>query len=508
MSSRRTWLWAVLLGAAAVAVTVIALASDLGTDPETRQGPPGFRNANPERKPLIFDIGGLTIDPNLRVDALAEARRMGTDALRVLVPWRTVAPEERPAGFDPTDPADPDYDFTVFDALLEQAQRRDMKVLMTPTNPAPDWAAAPGSGGVSDPDPKQYGEFVSALAKRYNGHYDPDGPGGSDRTLPRVAIWSVWNEPNLSSFLEPQYRHGRPYSPLLYRKLYLAAQDAIEAAQPGAPILFGETGPTGGMRSVSPIEFARGALCLDANYDTEENCPRADDDIDAVGWATHPYSLSAQPPFEPVTNKNYVTMSSLGTLADTLDGAADADAIDSDLPIYITEFGVQSRPDPNAGVTLDHQAEYLAIAEQIAYADPRVVTFAQYLLRDDPPEAVPGVEFGGFESGLRFYDGRPKPALAGFVLPLAVQRLGERVSLWGITQPYPGSSSVTVRYKDPGEPVRDLRTVTTSAGGVYSFTSAYRHGRIWEAVWNAPTDGKVHRSPWVRSYQYAQPDTG
>ena len=73
------------------------------------------------------------------------------------------------------------------------------------------------------------------------------------------------------------------------------------------------------------------------------------------------------------------------------------------------------------------QVEYRAISERIAYENPRVVSFSQYLLRDSDPSA-PG-EYGGFESGLRFADGKPKPSLPAFRLPLAVRRIGSKA--WG-----------------------------------------------------------------------------
>ncbi len=50
-----------------------------------------------------------------------------------------------------------------------------MEAVFAPTGPAPGWASKPGSSGVIDPDPRQFGAFVSALAKRYSGHFVPDG---------------------------------------------------------------------------------------------------------------------------------------------------------------------------------------------------------------------------------------------------------------------------------------------------------------------------------------------
>ena len=73
-------------------------------------------------------------------------------------------------------------------------------------------------GGVR-PDPREYGLFASAVAKRYGGHY---------AGLPRVRYWQAWNEPSLFSFLVPQYNTpfsspvttaSRPVSPQIYAPL-------------------------------------------------------------------------------------------------------------------------------------------------------------------------------------------------------------------------------------------------------------------------------------------------
>lgn len=492
---RRPWLLAAALAAAAVAVAAIALVRDNSSAEAT---PPGFPN-NPEgRKPLIFDVGAITGDPT---DALTQAHSLGANAIRVLVPWSLVAPVEEPATFRPSDPNDPNYNFSNYDTALAKIHELGMKFVLSPTGPAPVWAAKPGSAGLIDPDPKQFGSFVSALAKRYDGRFAAKAGAAP---LPKADIWAIWNEPNLSIFLQPQYRDGRPYSPLLYRELYLAAQSAIHDQQPSAPILIGETAPTGGEQSVDPLTFARQALCLNGDFEELARCPDPDEEVDAVGWSTHPYPLVGQAPFEPVTNPHFVTMSSLSGLETTLDGAAGADALPSNFPVYITEFGVQSYPDPNA-VSLQQQAGYLGIAEHFAYSDPRVATFAQYLLNDDSPRAVPGQLYGAFESGLSFYDGRKKPAYDAFRLPLAVQKLGGTVSLWGVVQPYPHPTTVRIRFKNPGQPPQDLQAVDTNEVGVYTTTYGDFPSRRWQVVWHSPVDGHTYRSPWIRSYEFAAP---
>jgi hypothetical protein len=501
---RRNWLLAAALAGVAVVVAVLALTLDNGSSDQQKVA--GFPGNTVGRKPLIFDIGGLIYspDPGVRDRAIREAHSLGADALRVPILWNLVAPAQTSSNFHPSDPTDPAYNWAAYDDTIKEAKDDGLRVLLMPTGPAPIWASSSqGAPGVTDPDPKAFGDFVSALAKRYGGGFDPDrsGPAGP---LPKADLWTIWNEPNLSTFLQPQHRGGRPYSPLLYRRLYLAGQAAIHAQDPSAPILIGETAPTGGESSVDPLTFTRQTLCLNGDYKPLPGCPEPDASIDAVGWSTHPYPLVGRPPYEPVQNAHFVTMSSLGNLQSALSSAADAGAIPSDFPIYITEFGIQSFPDPNA-VSLQAQAADIAIAEKFAYDNPSVVTFAQYLMNDDDPQTTPGVAYGGFESGLRFFDGRRKPAYEAMRLPLAIQQIGDTVSLWGIVQPYPHATTVTIRYRNPGRPPRTLQQINTDPIGVYTTTYGDSPGRRWQVVWHSPLDGKTFRSPWTKSYEYAAP---
>ena len=62
--------------------------------------------------------------------------------------------------------------------------------------PAPDWAT-PGKSSVDRPNATEFGKFVRAVGTRFS----------------TVKIWSIWNEPNLSSWLSPQVKGGVPQSP-------------------------------------------------------------------------------------------------------------------------------------------------------------------------------------------------------------------------------------------------------------------------------------------------------
>ena len=283
---------AAALAAAAVAVAAIALVRDdsLGARPT----PPGFPD-NPEgRKPVIFDVG-LVSNPGAKA-ALTEARSLGADAIRVLVPWNLVAPIDTAAGFRSRRSRRPELQ-------LQRLRRRrcstihdlGMQILLSPTGPGTRWAAKPGQRGPQRPRPGS----VRALRERAGEALRrPLSTPRRRPALPKADIWTVWNEPNLSIFLQPQDRDGRPYSPLLYRQLYLAAQEAIHDQQPEAPILIGETAPTGGEQSVDPLTFTRQTLCLNGDFEELPRCPEPDEEIDAVGWSTHPYPLAGQAPFD------------------------------------------------------------------------------------------------------------------------------------------------------------------------------------------------------------------
>ena len=467
--------------------------SSSGSAGEPRELPQG-------RKPLIFEPGPVALEnPAALTAQLDQLVELGVDSVRLVAFWRDIAPEEPQPGFDPADPRDPGYDFAKYDGFVRAAAERGFRLLITVSGPGPDWATS-GGEGVVDPDPAEFGEFMSAVGTRYGGGLDPDGDGG-DPALPGADIWSVWNEPNLSLFLQPQLRDGVPYSPVLYRELYLAAQDALERADPGTPILIGETAPTGSTDSVDPIPFAEGVLCLSPEARAEDACDRGQ--VDAAGWSTHPYGVSGQAPFEPAPSDDFVTIDSLAPLERVLDAAAEAGAVEADLPVWITEYGIQSRPDPLVGIPVETQAEYLAIAEMFAYADDRDRSFAQYLMDDDPPDRAPGELYGGFESGLRSFDGTPKPALDAFRLPLVVRRAGDRIHIWGLVRPADAATEVEIRVADGGRE-HALKTVDTDEAGIYELESEYRDGRLWQVAWTDP-DGQEFQGPWIRSYSFADP---
>ena len=422
---------------------------------------------------VTFEAPRDLMQPASRPAALAELDAMGVRSLRVILTWRDVAPganaAERPA-FEPTDPAA--YNWGEYDNLLAAAAARNWKVTLTLSGPVPKWATRDRRDNLTRPSAPAFAAFATAVGRRYGAVVD---------------TWSIWNEPNQPQFLRPQFaRGGRALSPVLYRQLYLAAVRGLrKAGQGDETILLGETSPRGTGKVVAPLTFLRGTLCLDSRYRKRARCGA----LPASGYAHHAYTTRQGPYFKP-PGRNDVTIGVLSRLTTALDRAVRARALTRRLPVYLTEFGVQSTPDRESGVSLQQQVEFRAIAERIAYGNSRVAAFSQYLLRDSDPTGPN--QYGGFESGLRFNDGRPKPSLAAFPRTISALRIGSRVSLWGLIRPAGGPTDVTITYADRGSSsFRTLRTVRTDQRGYFQLNAALRAGRRWNVVWQGRAGAPV-----------------
>ena len=433
---------------------------------------------------MTFEAPSQLLDDSQREATLDEIQAFGVTRVRALVYWRDFSARpnsKRRPRFDRADhTAYPAVVWGRLDRLVDSTRRRGIELQDTLTGPVPRWATRKRRGHVDTPGAAEFGRWARAVATRYGD---------------RVHLWSIWNEPNHPDFLQPQYRRGRPASPRIYRRLYLAAERAIHGVPGGADdkVLFGETAPIGNSNLVSPLGFLRGATCLNDRYRRKPGCGRLRID----GYAHHAYTRKAGPSFVHPDPED-VSIGALRRLEVALDRAAAAGVVDARLPIYLTEFGIQSRPDRIAGVSLRRQAEYLAISERMAYANPRVVAFSQYLMVDDRPRPGPRIErYSGFETGLKTSSGRRKPAFDGFMLPLAVKQYGSNDVLWGRVRPATGPTEVTIQHKLGRGRWKRLAVVPTT--GVYGLRAAHKSGQRYRARWRTPTGATVTGPP-IRAY--------
>jgi hypothetical protein len=430
-----------------------------------------------------------------RHHTIEQMQHLGVKAIRVELKWSEVAPGATSAtkpSFEATNPAG--YNWGAYPSLLAEAKRLGWPVLLTVTAPAPRWATANGRAPyITDPNAEDFGNFMTAVAREF----------GSE-----VSVYAIWNEPNESVFLLPQWKaNGQPASPRIYRGLYQDGYAGLKAAGLAHPrVLFGETAPYGydtvnirkegskvALRHpVAPLAFMREALCLNAKYKKASSC----EELQMSGYAHHAYTLPTGPYSMPKPSDD-VTIGSLSRLTNALSLAARAHAIPGGVPIYLTEFGVQSFPNKDLGVSPAQQAEYDAIDEHIAYENAHVAAFSQYLLKDDP---LSGSEPGAsFQTGLEYYSGKAKPLYSGWPIPLTVTKTAHGVALWGLVRPAVGTTKVTVMIRPKGSKrYRTLRTLATNSRGYWSFSSS-TVGQGWRVRWTSPT-GVKYEGPPIAAY--------
>ncbi len=416
-----------------------------------------------------FEAPRDLLNPDTRAGALDEIQGLGVKSLRVVMLWKRVAPSSDSStkpDFDTTDPAG--YAWGEYDGLLTDAKARGMKVLLTVSGPVPRWATEDKKDSLTRPDPAEFAQFMTAVGRHM---------------ASRVTTWSVWNEPNQPQFLLPQFdSRKRPVSPRIYRALYKAALKGLKAAKVANPeVLFGETSPIGTGKVVAPLTFLRGALCLDSKNRLQKGCSK----LPMAGIAHHAYTPRSGPRYVP-PSPNAVTIGVLGRLTTLMDRAAKVGATPAKLPLHLTEFGIQSLPDRVVGVSLQQQNEFRALSERIAYDNPRVKTFSQYLLRDD--ESGSGAsKYSGFESGLRTTGGKAKPALDGFRLVLSAKATSAGTTLWGLVRPAGGAVSARLQYRS-GSSGRwtALTTVRTNSLGFFTLRTKTVKSRQYRVLWTNP----------------------
>ncbi|MDQ6777102.1 MAG: hypothetical protein M3071_13000 [Actinomycetota bacterium] len=425
----------------------------------------------------------------VREQTLSELQSLGVPAIRMTMYWQDVAPSPdaaRAPSFDVTNPGR--YDWGSYGQLADDVHAHGMRLLIAVTGPVPRWATKGAKDHLTDPIPARYSAFMTAVGRRF----------GADATA-----FSIWNEPNLVKFLAPQFaRGGRAVSPGLYRSLFFAGYNGLRAARVHVPILAGETAPVGNPITVAPLRFVRGVLCLNAHYRPDARCAR----LPANGWATHPYIRATFPTTLKDFGADDVPFGGVGRLVSALDRAAAAGMVSRNLPVYLTEFGVESYPNTIAGVPLARQSDYRSIAEYLAYLSPRVASFSQYLLADSPPAPGPPAESFQFQTGLYLYAGHtPKPSYDSFRLPMVARRHGSKVSLWGLVRPARAAHSggvVTVLSADRGQTTdRVLLRARYGSSGAWTAAASYQPGRHWEVRWTN-SQGLTFAGPPTAAYAF------
>jgi hypothetical protein len=414
----------------------------------------------------IFEAGPQMVsNPAGTLDKL---RSLGVDVVKVFVPWDGIAPDPtsrtRPAGFDGADPAAyPAANWAIYDTIVRDAAARGVGLDLTLAEPPPLWASAPGAPDGPhpqwEPSASEFGAFVRAVGTRYSGHYTPHGASGP---LPRVSLWSIWNEPNYGPDLAPQAtdRSAVEVSPRLYRGLLDAAWSALGATGHGHDtILIGELAPRaasdypGNYNGMMPLRFVRALYCLDSGLKplqgaaaTVRGCPgtaaasRAFPAANpalfkASGFADHPYPQGQTPPTVVTPDEpEYADFAALPKLIAALDRAQQAYGSPTRFPIWSTEFGYKTFPPLALQASPKVAAGLINWSEYLSWRNPRLRSYDQYQLVD-PPGNGPSK----FVTGLEFADGTPKAVYYAYRMPLWLPTTsfssGAALEVWGCVRP-------------------------------------------------------------------------
>jgi hypothetical protein len=447
----------------------------------------------------------LTGDDALRQRTLDEVKSLGADTVRVLVIWSRFAPDPasttRPS-FDATDPAAyPAGAFDQLDALVKEAGARGLNMLLNPTGPIPHWASHCSKNNkrihTCRPDAAQFGAFVTAVGKRYSGSY---------AGLPRVGRWTLWNEPNLGSWLTPQYtgskKHPVQASPAIYRGLFYAGADGLATTGHGGDqLLLGETGPIGqttgslSTRTQAPLAFYRTLFCLDSggrplkgSAASRVGCGGSFRSFNVSGVSTHPYTRAAVGAPTAHAGPNDLPLSQIRSLENLLRVAAGRGRLPSQTPVFLTEYGVQTNPPDSIGVSPAVQAAWLNEAEWIAYLDPRVRSVAQFELTDPKDPRT-------FNTGLRYNNGKAKPSLAAYRLPIWVIKAGSGVQVFGAARAAATSQKIEIqRRASSKKPWATVKQVTVGGGSRYFRVYLPTGGGRWRLQWKVPVYGTTYHS--------------
>jgi hypothetical protein len=446
----------------------------------------------------------LTVSPDaaVREQALSRIRATGARVVRIPIEWRSIVSADPPAGFDASDPASPAYDFAPIDASVRDTLAAGLTPLLVLMR-APAFAEAahrwpyayPGSWA---PDPVAFGQFATAVARRYDGSF-PD-PLQASRALPRVRLFEAWNEPNLARYLEPQWvvegGRWRPFAPRLYRQLLNALYGAVKAVEPSDTVIAGGVAPNGepaGAGRMAPLEFLRGLLCLEGAGGSAVGAAGS-----AVGTAgsAEGHAGSAEGAASPAPSRerqaacpepphfDVLALHPLSFESPDLAAASSQDVAIADIakvttllaravregtalprthkPLWVTELNWESDPPVTHGVPARLQAQWISRALHRLWVAGVGLADWQFLVDPYPGVHLATPTGGSVEvsrpAGLYApapdgnpSEARPKPFLRGFMLPFDPLRVDRtHVRVWAL-------------LSGPGQPVLLQRLTRTRA---------------------------------------------
>jgi hypothetical protein len=268
------------------------------------------------------------------------------------------------------------------------------------------WHGLSGTTPRTEQARRQFAAYAAALAKAF----------------PQVRDIVVGNEPNLNTFWLPQFgAGGKDVAAGGYLQLLARTYDALKAVSPQIQVIGGALAPRGSDRPGTKRETHSPTWFIEDLGAAYKASGRTKPVMDA--FAIHPYMrMSKLSPTDTHAESTTITLADYPKLVTLLDHAFGGTAQrGGDIPIYYTEFGVQTHVpaadrhaysdvnSPSAGdaVSPDTQARYYREALALAACQPTVKGLFIFHTFDE-------IDLAGWQSGLYYADQKPKASLPAF----------------------------------------------------------------------------------------------
>jgi hypothetical protein len=162
------------------------------------------------------------VEPEKRQRSLELLQQAGVAWIRQQVPWEQIEPV---AKGEFTDPNFGGSTWAKFDDIVERSNALGLGLILR-LDTSPRWALpADAPDGLGPPvNYEDYWDFVQRVAERYRG---------------KVAVYQIWNEPNLTI----EWGRQAP-DPDAYARLLRGATERIRAADPSARVMLAALSPT------------------------------------------------------------------------------------------------------------------------------------------------------------------------------------------------------------------------------------------------------------------------
>jgi hypothetical protein len=252
------------------------------------------------------------------------------------------------------------------------------------------------------------------------------------RALPSVQYFVIGNEPNLNRYWLPQFNpDGSDAAAPAYQALLAAAYDALKSVSPKITVLGGAVSPRGGDDPTSTRHTHSPTAFIPDMGAAYRATGRKKPLMDALAF--HPYedNSSVAPVQGRHPNSTTIALADYDKLVAALGTAFDGTAQRGrTLPIYYTEFGVETQIPPAKEelytgrepatvkpVTADVQGRYYRQAVELAFCQPTVRGLFLFHTIDER-------DLDRWQSGVFYVDEKPKASLPAVRRAAAEARRG------------------------------------------------------------------------------------